>query len=59
MPKRLFAYKGKRESYVTARCPADRIDTVSSFSFKNEARVPGVPTTTIVRGTSAFPCTPR
>ncbi len=57
--KRRFTAMGKRESYVTARCPGDHIETVSSLSFKNEARVPGVPTATLARGRTAFPCSTK
>lgn len=56
---RKYNYKGKSVSYFEARCP-DGVFKVNSPKtvFKNEAHVPGVAATTILKGGLAVPCTP-
>ncbi len=55
-----YSYKGKKVGYFEARCP-DGVFKVSSpkVLFKNEAQVPGVAPTTVLKGGVAVPCTPK
>jgi hypothetical protein len=55
-----YTYKGKKVGYLEARCP-DGIFKVNSPKtvFRNEAQVPGVPATTVLKGSLAIPCTPK
>lgn len=58
--KRIFAYRGKRQSYLEARCPDGRFETnIVKALFKNEAQTPGVSPTTTLRGKLLVPCTPK
>jgi hypothetical protein len=57
---RTYAYKGKKVSYLEARCPDGvfKVETPKTI-FKNEAHTPGVAATTILKGALAIPCTPK
>jgi hypothetical protein len=57
---RTYTYKGKKVSYLGAKCP-DGVFKVSSPKtvFKNEAQTPGQPATAILSGSLAIPCTPK
>jgi hypothetical protein len=58
--KRIFGYKGKRRSYISARCRDGRFQAkVLKALFRNEAGVPGVASTTVLRSGLVVPCTPR
>jgi hypothetical protein len=58
--KRLFTNKGTQESYAMARCPDGHLDaSILSAVFKNEAKIPGVPPTTTLKGTVIRPCTSK
>jgi hypothetical protein len=58
--KRIFKYKGKRRSYIEARCRDGRFQAkVLKALFRNEARTPGVASTTVLRSGLVVPCTPR
>jgi hypothetical protein len=57
---RTYAYKGKKVGYLEARCPDGAFKvTVPKTVFKNEAHIPGVPATTILKGNLSIPCTPK
>lgn len=57
---RTYTYNGKKVGYLEARCP-DGVFKVSTPKtvFKNEAHTPGVPATTVLKGSLAIPCTPK
>jgi hypothetical protein len=57
---RTYSYKGKKVGYLEARCPDGvfKVKTPNTV-FKNEAHVAGVPSTTILKGSLAIPCTPK
>jgi len=38
---RKWTYKGKRHSYISARCPDGRLQAIGTFSFKDGTRVQG------------------
>ncbi len=58
--KRIFSYKGKKRSYIAARCPDGHFKAkVLKALFRNEARTPGVASTTVLRSSLVVPCTPR
>jgi len=58
--KRIFSYRGKRRSYISARCRDGRFQAkVLKALFRNEARVPGVASTSVLRSGLVVPCTPR
>lgn len=58
--KRLFTFRGKRQSYLKARCPDGRFQTrILKALFKNEAQTPDVPATTVLKGKLVVPCTPK
>jgi hypothetical protein len=55
--KRLFEYKRRRSSLVTARCPDGKLDFgFPELLFRNEANTPGVAATTQMKGSSVVPC---
>jgi hypothetical protein len=58
--RRTYKYKGKKVSYFEARCP-DGLFKVKTpkTTFRNEAQTPGVPGTTVLKGSLAVPCTPK
>lgn len=57
---RLFTYKGKKQSYLEAKCPDGHFNTqLKEALFKNEAETPGVPATTKLTGKLIVPCTPK
>lgn len=57
--RRFFSYKGSRRSFLTARCPRGELSVnASRLLFKNEAKTPGVPPTTLMRRTFILPCRP-
>lgn len=58
--KRSFAASGRRHSYLSARCPKGlfRVN-VPKLGFVNEARIPGVPSRTFLKGGLAVPCRPK
>jgi hypothetical protein len=57
---RTYTYKGRRASFLEARCP-DGVFKASSPKtvFRNEAQTPEVPATTVLHGGLAIPCTPK
>lgn len=57
---RTYSYRGGKIGFLEARCP-DGVFKVNSpkTAFKNEARVPGVPATTVLKGSLNLPCTPQ
>jgi hypothetical protein len=58
--KRDFTYKGKKVSYLEAKCPDGHFNTqLDEAVFKNEAETPGVPATTKLSGKLIVPCTPK
>jgi hypothetical protein len=55
-----YRYKGKKMSYLTARCPDGHFNAdVKSAIFKNEAQTAGVAAKTVLKGTVIRPCTPK
>jgi hypothetical protein len=55
-----YSYKGKKVGYGEGKCPDGVFKVgVPKMLFKNEAQVPGVPATTLVKGSVAVPCTPK
>jgi hypothetical protein len=55
-----YSYKGKKMSYLMAKCPDGHFNAnVISAIFKNEAHVPGVASTTTLKGTVIRPCTTK
>ena len=58
--KRIFSCKGRTRSYIGARCRGGRFQAkVLKALFRNEAGVPGVASTTVLRSGLVVPCTPR
>ncbi len=58
--KRIFSYKGRKQSYLKARCRDGRFRAkVLKALFRNEAGVPGTASTTVLRSGLVVPCTPR
>lgn len=57
--KRLFTYKGTQESDAMARCPDGHLNAEISSLFRNETKVPGVPSRTELKGTVVRPCMPK
>jgi hypothetical protein len=57
---RTYRYKGQKMAYSMARCPDGvfKAGTTKTL-FRNEARVPGVPASTILKGALSVPCTPK
>jgi hypothetical protein len=55
-----FSYKGKKVGYFEAKCP-DGVFKVNAKNivFKNEAKVPNVAPSTVLKGGIAVPCTPK
>lgn len=57
---RTYSYKGKKLAYSMAKCPDGVFKARTTKTvFKNEARVPSIPATTILKGSLAVPCTPK
>ena len=55
-----YNYKGKKVGYFEARCPDGKFKaTTPKTVFKNEADVPGVQPTTVLKGSILVPCTPK
>jgi hypothetical protein len=55
-----YSYKGKKVGYFEARCPDGVFKATSpKVLFKNEAQIPGVAPTTVLKGGVALPCTPK
>ncbi len=55
-----YRYKHKKVGYFEARCPDGVFKvTVPKVVFKNEARIPGVASQTVLKGGLAVPCTPK
>jgi hypothetical protein len=55
-----YTYKGKKVGYFEAKCPDGVFKvTVPKVLFKNEAHIPGVAATTVVKDGLAVPCTPK
>ena len=48
--RRTFIYKGKRQSYLLAKCPLGRLFGQGTLTFTDGARL---------KGTAALPCTPK
>jgi len=58
--KRNFRYKGKKSSYIEAKCPDGHFSAkVLKALFKNEARTPGVASRTVLKSSLVVPCTPK
>jgi hypothetical protein len=57
---RTYSYKGHKVGFLEARCP-DGVFKVNSPKtvFKNEAQVPGIAATTVLKGGVVLPCTPK
>lgn len=56
---RNYRFKGRKMSYSMARCPDGVFRTRTPKTvFRNEARIPGVAATTVLRGGLAVPCKP-
>jgi hypothetical protein len=55
-----YTYKGKKVGYFEAKCP-DGVFKVNAKKvlFKNEARVPNVASSTVLKGSIAVPCKPK
>ena len=55
-----YTHKGREVGYFEARCP-DGVFKVSmpKLLFKNEAKIPGVASTTVLKGDVAVPCAPQ
>ena len=57
---RTYRYKGKRTGYFEARCPDGLFKvTAKKVLFKNEAKTPGHPAQTVLKGGFAVRCTPK
>lgn len=57
---RTYTYKGRRMAYSMAKCPDGVFKARTPKTlFKNEAKVPGVPARTVLKGALAVPCTPK
>lgn len=57
---RNYTDEGRERSLLTARCPDGRFKVTSSkVVFRNEASIPGVAPTTILKGSVLVPCTPE
>lgn len=56
---REFVYRGKRKSFLSARCP-DGVFKAGTplLLFRNEAHIPGVAAQTALKGGLAVPCRP-
>lgn len=48
--RRMFTYKGKRQSYLLAKCPLGRLFGQGVLTFTDGSRL---------KGTAALPCTPK
>lgn len=57
--KRLFKYEHKSHSYVMAKCPDGDLGTEISSVLKNEAKTPGLATTSLIKGSLTQPCKPK
>jgi hypothetical protein len=58
--KRIFKYRGRKQSYLRARCRGGSFRAkVLRALFKNEARVPGVAPTTVLKSSLVVPCRAR
>jgi hypothetical protein len=55
-----YNYKGKKVGYFEAKCPDGvfRVN-VPKLLFKNEAQIPNVAASTVLKGAVAVPCTPK
>lgn len=55
--RRIFFHRGKRRSFLSARCPDGRFKvSMPKAVFRNETSAPGVAAQTILRGGIAVPC---
>jgi hypothetical protein len=55
-----YSYKGKKVGYFEAKCPDGVFKVnVPKLLFKNEAQIPSIPASTLVKGAVAVPCTPQ
>lgn len=57
--KRLFSFEGERKSFTMARCPRGELKAAMTARFKNEAKSPGTPPQTTLKGTVVSPCVSR
>jgi hypothetical protein len=58
--KRLFNFKGRKHSYLEARCNGGRFQAqVLRAVFRNEAAIPGVAGSTVLKGGLIVPCRAR
>ncbi len=56
----IYAYKSRKVGYIEAKCPDGVFKTnAPKVVFKNDAQVPGVTATTVLKGGLAVPCTPK
>lgn len=54
--KRVFRRESAERSILRARCPDGHLDGEIEAAFKNEARTPGVPPATVIKGALSAPC---
>ena len=55
-----YRYKGKKVGYAEAKCPDGVFKAnVKKVLFKNEAKEPGAPAQTVLKGALAVPCKPK
>jgi hypothetical protein len=58
--KRFFFHRGKRKSFLSARCPDGELRvSAPRLEFRNEADVPGIAPRTIFTGGLLAPCEPK
>jgi hypothetical protein len=58
--ERRFMSEGTEHSYLAAKCPSGDLQaTASRVFFRNEARTPGVASTTSLKGRISVPCSPQ
>lgn len=57
---RNFAFRGKRRSFLSARCPDGKFEVAAKMlRFRNEAGLPSAAAQTLLRGNYAVPCKPK
>lgn len=57
--RKQFTYQHHKYTYWAARCPHGRFTPNVKAVFKNEAKIEGVASETVLAGTLAVPCTPK
>lgn len=57
---RKFAFRGKRRSFLSARCPDGKFKiSTPKLEFRNEAELPNIAPRTILKGSLCVPCKPK